>query len=195
MESGADALLIAAASQMTGIQRRSFLAEVCRKLCDGSTWQAERRFGWGGDTIAKGIEEQKLEPGGVATRKSGNTGKKRSEDQIPQLAIDIRVIVEPHTHTDPELKTDWRNTNLSAAEVRQPLLDRGYSEQVLPSERTMRDILNQMNDRRKRIRKGKPLRKTKDTDAIFENVQSVRAEAEAGPETLEISIDMKTKVK
>ena len=31
--------------------------------------------------------------------------------------FDIRLIVEPHTQTDPELKTDRRYTNLSAAEA------------------------------------------------------------------------------
>ena len=195
MEGVADDLLIAAASRMTGIQRRLFLAEVCLKLCDGNTRQAERRFGWGRETIAKGIEEQKLAPDALATRKSRNAGKKRSEEQNPQLAIDIRLIVEPHTQTDPELKTERRYTNLSAAEVRQALLDRGYSEEEVPSERTMQDILNRMNYRLKRIQKGKPLKKTPDPDAIFENVKAVRAEAEADPETLEISIDTKTKVK
>lgn len=195
MEGVADALLNSAASQMSGVQRRMFMAEVCQELCDGNTRQAEYRFGWGRNTISKGIEEKELDPDEWATRKSGNAGQKRSEDQNPQLAIDIRLIVEPHTYTDPELKTDRCYTNLSAKEVRQALLDRGYSEQEVPSERTMRDILNRMNYRLKRIQKAKPLKKTKDTDAIFENVKAVRAEAEADPETLEISIDTKTKVK
>ena len=97
MEGVADGLLITAASQIRGVQRRLFLAEVCQKLCDGNPRQAERRFGWGRNTIAKGIEEQKLAPDALATRKSRNAGKKRSEEQNPQLAIDIRLIVEPHT--------------------------------------------------------------------------------------------------
>ena len=195
MDGVSDDLLVLAALQMKGIQRRLFLAEVCVRLCAGNARQAERRFGWGRDTIAKGIEEQKLDPESRAARKSRNAGKRRSEDQNPQLAIDIRLIVEPHTQTDPELKTERLYTNLSAAEVRQALLERGYSEQDVPSERTMRDILNRMNYRLKRIQKGKPLKKTEHTDAIFENVQAVRAESEADPETLEISIDTKTKVK
>ena len=195
MEGVSDALLITAASQMRGSQRRQFLGEVCLKLCDGNTRQAEYRFGWGRNTISKGLAERKLDAAELATRKSGNAGKKRSEVQNPQLAIDIRLIVEPHTHTDPELKTERRYTNLSAVEVRKALLDRGYSEAEVPSERTMRDILNRMNYRLKRIQKGKPLKKTKDTNAIFENVKAVRSEAEADPETLEISIDTKTKVK
>lgn len=195
MEGVADDLLISAASRMRGAQRRIFLGEVCRKLCGGSPRRAEHRFGWGRETILKGLEEEKLAPDELAARKSGNTGKKRSEEQNPQLAIDIRLIVEPHTHTDPELKTERLYTNLSAAEVRQALLDRGYSDEAVPSERTMRDILNRMNYRLKRIQKGKPLKKTEDTDAIFENVKAVRAQAKTDPETLEISIDTKTKVK
>ena len=201
MEGVADELLISAASQLSGAGRRMFLAAVCLKLCDGNTRQAEYRFGWGRDTISKGLAERKLDAAELATRKSGNAGKKRSEVQNPQLAIDIRLIVEPHTHTDPELKTERRYTNLSAAEVRKTLLDRGYSEAEVPSERTMRDILNRMNYRLKppvasgKVAKGKPLKKTKDTNAIFENVKAVRAEVEADPETLEISIDTKTKVK
>lgn len=195
MDGVADELLVSAASQLSGIQRRLFLAEVCLKLCDGNTRKAERRFGWGRNTIDQGIQEQQLAPETLVNRKSGNAGKKRSEVQNPQLAADIRLIVEPHTHTDPELKTERRYTNLSAAEVRQALLDHGYTKDQVPSERTMRDILNRMNYRLKRIQKAKPLKKTKDTDAIFENVKAVRAAAEADPQTLEISIDTKTKVK
>ncbi len=76
-------------------------------------------------------------PWDSATGTSGNRGRKRSEDQNPQLAIDIRLIVEPQTHTDPELKTDRLYTNLSAGEVRHRLLECGYSEEELPSERTL----------------------------------------------------------
>ena len=195
MEGVADDLLKSAAAQLRGIQRRLFQAEVCSKLCDGNARRAENRFGWGRETISKGLQERDSDSADLATRKSNNRGKKRSEDQNPQLAIDIRLIVEPHTHSDPELKTERLYTNLSSSEVRQALLDRGYSEEEVPSERTLRDILNRMNYRLKRIQKGKPLKKTEHTDAIFENVQAVRAEAAADPQTLEISIDTKTKVK
>ena len=53
-------------------------------------------------------------------------GRRRSEDKDPQLAADIRAIVEPHTHADPELKSSRRYTNLSAAEVRDALIAKGY---------------------------------------------------------------------
>ena len=121
-------------------------------------------------------------------------GGKRSEEKDPRLAADIRAIVEPHAYADPELKSARRYTNLSAAEVRVALKTRGYADEDLPSERTMRDILNRMNYRLKRIRKGKPLKKTQETDAIFANVDQVREQVRDEPETLEISMDAKAKV-
>jgi len=121
-------------------------------------------------------------------------GPQPSERKNPQLAIDIRLIVEPHTHSDPELKTSRQYTNLSAAEVREALLAKGYDESQLPSERTIRDILNRMNYRLKRIQKGKPLKKTEHTDDIFANVHAARERYQDDPESLEISADTKAKV-
>jgi DDE family transposase len=51
-----------------------------------------------------------------------------------------------------------------------------------------------MNYRLKRIQKGKPLKKTDQTDAIFANVAAVREQARDQPETLEIAMDTKAKV-
>jgi Rhodopirellula transposase DDE domain len=101
-------------------------------------------------------------------------GRQRSEEKNPQLAADILAIVEPHTYADPQLRSSRRPTNLSAKEVREALIDKGHPLKELPSERTMRDILNRMNDHLKRIQKGKPLKKTEETDAIFVNVKEVK---------------------
>jgi len=121
-------------------------------------------------------------------------GRPRLEDKTPQLAQDIRAIVEPHTQADPELKSARRYSNLSAAEVLAALQAKmGYAKEKLPSERTMRDMLNRMNYRLKRIQKAKPLKKTPQTNAIFANVQSVQEEVK-GPATLAISVDTKAKV-
>ena len=162
------------------------------ELCEGSPRQTERRFGWGRDTVAKGLHETRQ--GMRCLENFAARGRRRSEDRNPHLAADIRAIVEPHTYADPELKSARRYTNLSAAEVRQGLIAKGYSEAELPSERTMRDILNRMNYRLKRIQKGKPLKKTKETDAIFANVERVKGQVRDDPEALEISVDTKAKV-
>ena len=187
-----DTLIRSGARRLTGFQRRLFLAEVATELCGGSARQAERRFGWGRDTVEKGLHESLK--GVRCLENFAARGRQRSEQKDPQLAADIRAIVEPHTQTDPELKSARRYTNLSAAEVRQALINRGYGDEQLPAERTMRDILNRMNYRLKRIQKGKPLKKTKQTDAIFANVKAVRAQVRGDPETLEISVNTKAKV-
>jgi Rhodopirellula transposase DDE domain len=187
-----EALIQSGARRLTGYQRRLFQAEVAIELCGGSARHAERRFGWGRDTVAKGLNE--LQHGVRCLENFAARGRQRSEQKDPQLAADIRAIVEPHTHADPELKSPRRYTNLSAAEVRHALIAKGYSEEQLPSERTMRDILNRMNYRLKRIQKGKPLKKTKETDAIFANVKEVQRQVRNDPETLEVSVDTKAKV-
>lgn len=187
-----DALIRSAARRLTGYQRRLFQAEVASELCGGNARQAERRFGWGRATVATGLHERHS---GLRCREDfAARGRRRSERKDPRLAADIRAIVEPRAYADPELKSARRYTNLSAAEVRAALKTRGYADEDLPSERTMRDILNRMNYRLKRIRKGKPLKKTEETGAIFANVNQVREQARDESETLEISMDAKAKV-
>jgi Rhodopirellula transposase DDE domain len=187
-----DALIRSGARRLTGYQRRLFMAEVATELCGGSARQAERRFGWGRDTVETGLHE--LRHGMRCLENFAARGRICSEQKDPQLAADIRAIVEPHTHADPELKSSRRYTNLSAAEVRAALIARGYPKEELPSERTMRDILNRMNYRLKRIQKGKPLKKTKETDAIFAHVKRVQEQVRNDPAALEISMDTKAKV-
>lgn len=177
---------------MTGYQRRLFQAEVTAELCGGNPRLAERRFGWGRDTVEKGLKESRQ--GVRCLENFAARGRLRSEDKDPKLAADIRAIVGPHSYVDPELKSSRRYSNLSAKEVRDALIAKGRPEAELPSERTMRDILNRMNYRLKRIQKGKPLKKTGETDAIFANVKQVREEARNDPDTLEISMDTKAKV-
>jgi hypothetical protein len=189
-----DELLMVAARELKGFQHRLFLGRVCRELCDESPRKAEARFGWGRETVAKGLRELKSQKPELNDSTDSARGRPRIEQKNPQLAIDIRLIVEPHTHSDPELKTSRQYTNLSAAEVHEALLAKGYDEAQLPSERTIRDILNRMNYRLKRIQKGKPLKKTKDTNAIFDNVKAARTKYGDDQETLEISVDTKAKV-
>jgi hypothetical protein len=187
-----DALLRSGARRLTGHQRRLFMAEVTTELCAANSRQAEARFGWGRETVEKGLHETRC---GIQCLENFTARRRRrSEAKNPRLAADIRAIVEPHTQADPELKSSRRYTNLSAAEVREALIAKGHAAEELPKERTLRNILNRMNYRLKRIQKGKPLRKTKDTDAVFANIKEVRTAVRNAPETLEISIDTKAKV-
>jgi hypothetical protein len=192
VQANADAVIRSAAKRLTGYQRRLFIAEATQALCAGNPRQAEARFGWGRETVQKGLHE--LQTGIRCLENFAARACPRWEEKHPQLAADIRALVEPHTQADPELRSARRYTNLSAKEVREALLAKGYAEADLPKERTLRNILNRMNYRLKRIQKAKPLKKTKETDAIFANVQAVQQEAAADPATLEISMDTKAKV-
>jgi len=178
---------------LTGLQRRLFQAEVCLALCDGNPRQAEYYFGWGRQTVEKGLHE--LQTGLHCLENFKARGRCRSEVKNPQLAADIRTLVEPRSHADPELTSTRRYSLVTAAEVLALLqANSGYRVEDLPKERTMRDILNRMNYRLKRIQKAKPLKKTKETNAVFANVQAARAKYEDDPSTLQISIDTKAKV-
>jgi hypothetical protein len=187
-----DRLIRVAAQALTGYRRRRFIAEVTLGLCNGNARQSEQRFGWGRATAAKGLCEHAT---GIRCLENFRArGRQRSEVRNAQLAHDIAAIVEPHTQADPELKSGRRYTNFSAAEVRQALLQKGYPSEALPAERTVRDILNRMNYRLKRIQKGRPLKKRPQTDAVFANVAAVKSECKNDPEVLEISMDTKAKV-
>jgi len=190
--SDSDRLIALAAMELTGHKRRLFVAEVTLSLCDGNARQSEERFGWGRGTAEKGMRER---ASGIRCLENFAARRRPTwEERNPQLVADIQAIVEPKTQADPELKSSRRYTNLSAKEVRLALLAKGYRKEDVPAERTLRDILNRMNYRLKRIQKGKPLKKREETDAIFANVAAVKAEVRGDPETLEISMDTKAKV-
>src|SRR3954464_7439445 len=188
-----DDLIRSAAHRLKGHQRRLFQAEVAHALCGGSPRAAERRFGWGRDSVETGLHEARS--GLRCVEDFAAKGAVPREVKDPRLAADIRAVVEPHTHADPELKSSRRYTNLSAREVLEALKgQKGYSDDRLPKERTMRDILNRMGYRIKRIQRAKPLKKTEDTDAIFATWHAPRQESGNDSEALEISIDTKAKV-
>lgn len=186
-------LIRSAARRLKGHQRRLFQAEVANALCNGSPRAAERRFGFDRNAIATGLHEAKT--GIRCVEDFAARARPRVEVKDPQLAQDVRALVEPHTQADPEVKSARRYTNLSAKEVLAALKQhKGYTDDRLPSERTMRDVLNRLGYRLKRIQKAKPLKKTKQTDAIFANVAAARQQYANDPQTLEISVDAKAKV-
>jgi Rhodopirellula transposase DDE domain len=186
-------LIRSAARRLKGHARRLFQAEVADALCHGSPRAAERRFGFDRNAVATGQHE--TQSGIRCLERFAARARACAEVQDPQLAQDIRALVEPHTQADPEVQSARRYTNLSAREVVQALkVQKGYSDERLPSERGMRDILNRLGYRLRRIQKAKPLKKLPETDAVFANVQAIHGRYRDDPETLEISFDAKAKV-
>ena len=93
MNTVADPLLQFAASHLRGQVRRHFLVQVCQSLCEGNPRRAERRFGWGPDTIVKGLKELAPSQPQDTPKPKERRGRPRSEVKNPQLASDIRSIV------------------------------------------------------------------------------------------------------
>jgi hypothetical protein len=188
-----EGLIRKAARRLKGHQRRLFQAEVANALCCGSPRAAERRFGFDRQAVATGQHEARS--GIRCVERFAARARPRAEVKDPQLAAAVRAIVEPATQADPEVKSARRYTNLSAREVLEALRgQKGYRDDRLPSERTMRDILNRMGYRLRRVQKAKPLKRLPETDAVFANVAACRQRYEGDPETLEVSMDAKAKV-
>src|SRR5437867_10468093 len=96
-----DVILRSAAKRLKGHQRRLFMAEATDALCGGKARQAEERFGWGRETVQKGQHE--LKQGIRCLEHFAGRARQRWEAKQPQLAQDLRAIVEPRTQADPDL--------------------------------------------------------------------------------------------
>lgn len=185
-------LLKDTATRLKGTERRQFMAQVVQSLGRGGAVQAERELGWNRGTIRKGSSE--LEHGPIHDAFE-QRGRKPVEAKLPQLLADIRGIVEPQTQADPTLMSQRLYTRLSAPEVRRQLMSQsGYSDAELPSDEVIRQRLNHLGYRVKRVAKTKPQKVIAETEAIFAEVNRVNQTADAEAHTLRLSIDAKATV-
>jgi hypothetical protein len=187
-------LFIETAQTLTGAARRLFMARVVRMLGPGGSQQAERALGWNRGTLRKGQHE--LASGLTCLEAFGCRGRKRAEERLPHLLEDIRAIVDSQSQTDPSFKTTRLYTRLSAAEVRhQLIIQKGYTEDELPTARTFSTKLNELSYHLRKVAKSKPKKKLPETDAIFEQVHQINAAADQADDALRLSMDAKTPVK
>ena len=159
-----------AASKMTGSDRRAFEAEMTLNYCTGNFLMAEAVFGWGRQTVARGLAERRS---GIVClgAQSAFSGRKRWEEQQPQAAQALCQLADAHAQQDPTFRTSLTYTRLTAQAALQALREQGYSEEQLPSPSTMAEVLNRLGYRLRRVVKAKPQKKLKETDAIFENIK------------------------
>ena len=92
-----------AARLLTGARKRKYMAEITLEFFEGNTHQAERELGWGRATTEKGLRE--LVTGIECVDNYSARGNKPSEEKLPQLAQDIRELVDPHSQVDPKFQT------------------------------------------------------------------------------------------
>ena len=144
-----------AARKLTGFRRREFQAEVAAKFCDGSPRRAERVFGWGRDAVNTGLHE--LRTGIRCCDNFTTRGRRKIEEQSPQLADAIHALVQPESQAAPKFQTAFAYTRMTARQVREQLAAKTAGTDLpLPAERTLRSMLNRLGYRLRRVRKTKP---------------------------------------
>ena len=145
-------IFIETAKTLKGSERRLFMAQVVKSLGKGGQRRAEAELGWHRRTIRKGTRE--LESGFRCHDNYSARGRKPAEHHLPKLLDDIKAIAEAESQTDPTFKTTRLYIRLSAAEVRKQLIvQKGYSDEQLPSQETIRTKLNKLGYHLKKVKK------------------------------------------
>jgi hypothetical protein len=159
-----------ATSKMTGAERRAFMAEMALKYCDGGARLAETVFGWGRETVERGLAEKRT---GLICfgAQSAYCGRQRWEERQPGAAAALRQLAEAHAQQDPTFRTVLGYTRLTAKAAREALLSQGFGEEHVPSPSTMAEVLNRLGYRLRKVVKAKPRKKLKETDALFDNIK------------------------
>ncbi len=181
-----------AASKMHGAEKRSFQAEMVMKYGNSSARQGESIFGWSRYAIKTGLGERRT---GIVClgAQSANSGRPRWEETEPEALAALRQLAEAHSQQDPTFKSTIAYTRLTAKESLKQLVEQGFSPEQMPSESTMADVLNRLDYRLRRVVKAKPLKKIKETDAIFDNIAAQELQ-NADSNVKRVSMDMKATV-
>jgi hypothetical protein len=146
--------LVETAGAFHGAQRRRFMAQTVQAL-GLSQRQAALDLGWARDTVRKGLHE--LHSGITCFDNFSARGRKPIEVRLPSLLGDIRDLVQDQLQTDPTFQTTRLYCRVSAAEVRQQLIDRkGYRRSQVPSVQTITTKLNDLGFRLRPVTKSKP---------------------------------------
>jgi hypothetical protein len=116
------------------------------KYCGGDARQAENVFGWGRHTVALGLAERRT---GILClgAQSACSGRKRWEDEHPQVAEAWCQLAESHAQQAPTLRTAWAYTRLTAQGALKELRAQGYDTAHLPAASTMAQVLNRLGFR------------------------------------------------
>lgn len=183
-----------ATPKMAGANRRSFQAEMTLKYCQGSPRQAEKIFGWNRNTVELGLHEKRTGIICLGAQKAC-CGDKLWEEKQPEAAAVLFELAEYKAQQDPSFCTTLSFTRLTAAEALKQLQNQNIPTDVLPSPRTMANVLNRNGYRLRRVVKAKPLKKIPQTDSIFENIKEKDGKQINEGAVKRISMDCKATVK
>lgn len=179
--------------QLKGANRRMFMAETVRSIGKDGQRTAETIMGWNRGTIRKGMHE--LRSGIRCVDNYSGRGRKPTEHYLTDLKKDIQEIVKPSSQADPTFRTTKIYTPLTAKTVRIRLIeDKKYSEQELPTIRTIRSKLNDLKFHPQNVLKCKPAKKIPETDAIFRQVFDINKATDNDVSAIRLSLDTKAKI-
>jgi hypothetical protein len=156
MDASVKNVMCDAADSLTGYAKRLFMARTVLQAFEGVIYRAERELGWNRRTIKLGLNELRS---GIecCDGRRGTVGRKPAEMRLPNLLSDISSIVEEQCQTDPTFRSARLYTRLSVAEVRRQLIvQKGYRDDELPCEETIRVKCNQLGFHPARVAKTKP---------------------------------------
>ncbi len=104
-------------------------------------------------------------------------------------------IADGQSQTDATFKTNRLYTRLTAVEVREQLIkQKGYSDDELPTEETIRVKLNQLDYELGNVQKSRPKKKIPETDAIFETLDELHTTAKEDKTAFRIAWDAKATI-
>jgi len=154
-------MYIETARVLKGSERRIFMARVVKAWGAGGQRRAAAELGWCRDTIRKGNHE--IESGEPISDNFSARGRKPVEVHLPNLLDDIRTIADEQSQTDPTFQTTRLYTRLSAAEMRRQLMEqKGYTNEELPSEETIRVKMNALGYGLRSVQKSRPKKDSRD---------------------------------
>ncbi len=143
---------------LKGSERRLFMARTVKEVGKGGQRRAQELLGWDRTTIRKGMHE--LESGFICVDAFNARGRKRAEEHLPNLLVDIKAIVDSPSQVDPQFRTNRLYTRLDSAEVRRQLIEqKGYQEEELPTVKTIANKLNALGYYPQRVAKSQPQKK------------------------------------
>lgn len=181
-------------NKLKGSDRRVALANISEIIGKGGQSIVAQEFSVSRDTVRKGLGE--LKSGIAIVDDFTSRGRKPIEAKLPNLIEDIKDIVDSQSQTDPDFKTRRLFTRMTVREVKKQLINqKGYEDKNLPTNQTLNNKINKLGYQLKKIRKVKPLKKIKQTDAIFENLKKVHNENKSMDNVVRLSIDTKDRVK
>lgn len=122
-------------------------------------------------------------------------GRKKAEDQNPDLISQIKEITRKYEKTDSHFKTESLFLDLTLKNLRKELITKyNYSEKECPCENTLSRILKGLGYKIQKVKKTIVQNKIPETDAIFENVNETKQFIDlSGNEVAVISIDDKAR--